>query len=348
MEKNYNIHNFVKFKIQYDEKWVFNNILEHYGGYISEKVEDPDFIVKLGTYRPSEKVLLDKQFFCTDERYIMGPNYFECLSDTYKIAKWSFRLTNLSGTIIAEIGANAAGYLYMAGLVIDLLIEVFSCMKHAPMLHASYTAQNNNGLLIAARGGGGKTSLALHLVEEYGFKLLSDNFTIIHQGEGWGYQTPLNVFGYNINSEIKSSFTTNKKLEFFAKRMLYLLSGGYFKLFTRVNPQVLYHGKMVDSCQIKAMILLIPYTGKEVKIEEALLPDILSQLVINQKLDFQYYHDYALEHQFFFDAPIFRHWERYSLELLNNLGEGLKVYKVLVPVGKPQPYAEEILGRLKL
>lgn len=349
MEKNYNIHDFVKFTIQYDDKWVFRNILEHYEGYLSEEGSEPDFIVVLKTSWPNKDWRQgEDRCFCTDGRYIMGPDYFECLLDSYKIAKWSFRLTNLSGPIVAEIRANSAGFLYMTGLVIDFLIEVYACLKHAPMLHASCAAKNNNGLLIAARGGGGKTSLALHLVEKYGFKLLSDNFTMIHQGGGWGYQTPLNIFGYNLNNEIKKSFTINQQVEFFAKKMLCLLTGGYFKLFTRVKPEVLYRGKMVESCQIKAMVLLIPYTGKEVVMEETCLEDIMSQLVINQKLDFQYYHDYALEHQFFFDVQFFRHWERYPEELQENLSEGIQVYKVLLPVGNPQPYAEEILGRLKI
>ncbi len=353
MEQYYNLHGFVKFTIQYDDKWYFKNILEHYDGYRSEEGAEPDFIVKLQTgfrdrkHRNRQRGTGDENFFCTDGRFVLGPDSFECIADRYKIARWSFRLTNLSGIIVAEIWANQAGFLYMAGLVIDFLIEVFSCLKHAPMLHAACVAKDNEGLLIAARGGGGKTSLALHLVEQYGFKLLSDNFTIVRQGDGWGYQTPLNVFGYNLSREIKDSFTRTQQFEFLAKRMLHFLTGGYFKLFTRVRPEVVYGGKTTDHCRIKNLALLIPYTGKELEMEETCLPDILDRLVINQMLDFQYYHDYALEYNFFFATPFFRHWERYPLELQENLA-ALKVYKVLLPIGKPRPYAEALLRKLEM
>jgi hypothetical protein len=64
--------------------------------------------------------------------------------------------------------------------------------KGFPMVHSACLVKDGRGVLVAARGGGGKTTLVLRWLED-GNPFLSDDYSILAPGKVLSYVTPLRI-----------------------------------------------------------------------------------------------------------------------------------------------------------
>ena len=203
---SYSIHNVVKFKV-IDNLSPFTDILNdsdmEYGNMRYNEYNDKfDFIVYLGSFKPK----INDCYIIAD-KYFIKRNYFLLRNEFFhKFAKWNVEISNFDedGKIIMRIQTNPFGSMFITNLI-NSLINFKLNQKGYSFIHASCICREKggNGYIFSSPGGGGKTLIALGFAEEK-FKLLGDNFIIIHKGKILGFHSPLNIFTYNLTPFINS------------------------------------------------------------------------------------------------------------------------------------------------
>lgn len=337
-EKYYNIHGIVKFKIVNTTpfEWQFSNIYGAYKNFETDEIDNFDFVVYLGKFTPS-----NQDCYILEDKYYVREDYFYCKKASYKFTNWEFEMYGFEdGATTVRISSNLLGYMWMSGFIIEFLIHHKMNEKGYPIVHASCVSRDNRGFLFTARGGGGKTTIALNFVEK-GFKLLGDNFVILHQGNVLSYFSPLNIFTYNLAPIVKKNFGTKNKVIHGVKELFYKATRGYIKIFTKINPKEIFPELTVDETKLNAVFLLLP--REEVQIEKIDKTKLCDHLVINQKLDSLFFLEYISEYSYVHpESKLATYWKRYRENLERNLPEGIPIYKVEVP----QKYDEKVFEKI--
>ena len=337
-ERYFNIHDIIKFKIITKDIFggKFKNLYGQYKNFEVEKRDDLDFIVYLGDFTPNNQnsTILEGKYYVKDD-------YFYCARDSYKFTNWKFELSGFdNGNTAVRISSNFSGYLWMAGFIIDFLIHYKMNKKGFPIVHASCVSQDNKGFLFSARGGGGKTTIAINLLDK-GFKILGDNFVILHKGNVLSYFSPLNIFTYNLAPIMKKNFGIKRRVILILKELVYKATGQYIKIFTIVNPKEIFPNLMLNNTELNTIFLLLP--KDDILIEEIDKETLIKRLVINQKLDTSFFLEYISEYSYMFpDSELATHWKRYEENLNRNLSNNIKIYKMQVP----QKYDENVFERI--
>lgn len=328
VEKFYNIHNFVKFKIVTPNTniWRFKNIFGSFENFEVDTIDDYDFIVHLGKFIP-------KIHDCTisEGKYYIRENYFFCNEDSYKMAKWSVELQGLEDHITTvKISSNVFGYLWMSGFIIEFLIHYKLNLKGISIIHASGLTQSGQGILFSARGGGGKTSISLNLLDR-GYKLLGDNFVILKNGEIFSYLSPLNIFFYNLTGILKHTITGRSKIDLKFKYFFYLFTNKNIKIFSKINPKQLFPERTAEESRLNQIILLIP--KEKFEWEKISKSALIKKLQINQLMDTFFFSNYIFEYSYFFpDSPLSHYWDTYLENLDKNISDECKCKQAEVPL----------------
>lgn len=337
-ERYYNIHDIVKFKIVNTNhfKWQFSNIYEAYKNFETERMDNLDFIVYLGKFTPS-----NQDCYIINNKYYVKEDYFYCERDSYKFANWEFEMSGFEdGFTTVRISSNFIGYMFMSGFIIEFLIQYKLNEKGFSIVHASCVSRDNRGFLFSARSGGGKTTIAMNLVEK-GLKILGDNFVILHQGDVLSYFSSLNIFTYNLVPIVKRNFGIKNKIILGLKELLYKTTLGYIKIFTKVNPKEVFSELTVDETKLGTVFLLLP--RREVKIEKIDKNELCEHLVMNQKLDTLLFLGYISEYSYTFpESKMGTYWNRYKVNLNRNLPGNISFYKIEVP----QKYDKKVFEKI--
>ena len=338
-ERYYNIHDIVKFKIVNTNhfKWRFSNIYVAYKNFETERMDNLDFIVYLGKFTPSHQ-----NCYIINNKYYVKKDYFYCKRDSYKFGKWEFEMSGFeNGITTVRVSSNFIGYMFMSGFIIEFLIQYKLNEKGYPIVHASCVSRNNRGFLFSARSGGGKTTIAMNLVEK-GFNILGDNFVILHQGDVLSYFSLLNIFTYNLAPIVKRNFGTKNKVILGLKELFYKATLGYIKIFTKVNPKEIFPELTVEETKLNTVFLLLP--GRGMKIEKISKGELINHLVMNQKLDTLSFLEYISEYSYVLpESKLATHWKRYEENLKANLPDNIPFYKVEVPQKYDKKVFEKIL-----
>jgi len=339
IEKFYNVNNIIKFKIINNLGFLdkyFDNLVIQYKNFESTNIDNFDFTVYIGRFTPS-----NERCYILDDNYYIKNNYFYCKNDMYKTAKWSFEIKNFeSGNMEARISSNVFGRFFISGFLIDFLIHYKMTEKGYPFIHASGVSKGNSAFLFVGRSGSGKTSIALNFVER-GFYYLGDNFIILHKGHALSFLSPLNIFTYNLSPIIRKNIK-NKNLILKIKSLVYKLTLGYVKIFTKINVHDIFPDSIIKQSKIKSIFLILP--KKELNIKKIEKNELIDHIVMNQKLEFQYFINYLLEYSYMFPDSKFseNHWKKYREMLKNNLNDDISIYRVEVPQSYDQSIFDEI------
>jgi hypothetical protein len=327
-EKYYNIHDIVRLKIV-DQNHFFNRLLSNvfiqYENFESQGTQAPDIVAFLGEYIPANEACS-----IVDDKYFVKNDYVYCSGDSHKRARWTFELSGFEGhQTVIRISHNVAGGIFVQGVLLDFLIKYELNRRGFPMIHASAVSRDNRAYAFAARSGGGKTTIALNLLE-HGFRILGDNFVILNDGVVRSYLSPLNLFTYNLVPTIRAKMGSKDILLLRLKALLYRITAGYAKLFTKINPQDAFPDSVIDSAPLDMLFVLIPrerFNAELISKEE-----VIGHLMANQKLDFLNFIKYASEYSFVFpESRLATHWETYEDNLQKNLGDDVAFVKVEVP-----------------
>ena len=337
-ERYYNIHDIVKFKVVSSSLFErqFSNIYESYKNFETEKIDNPDFNVYLGKFTPS-----NHDCHIIQDKYYIKENYFYCTKDSYKVIKWEFEMAGFEGdNTTVRIHSDFIGYMFMAGIIIDFLIRFKMNEKGYPIVHASCVSKDNHGFLFSARSGGGKTTIALNLVEN-GFKFLGDDFSILHNNAVLSFLSPLNIFTYNLSPVIRRNFGVKNKVILGLKELLYKMTLGYIKIFTMINPCDVFPDLIADKSKLDGIFLIIP--KEEFYIEKIGKDELIEHLIMNQKLNSLFFLKYISEYSYIFpESNLSTHWDRYKENLKMNLPDNIPVYTVEVP----QKYDKKIFEKI--
>ncbi|MGF7119186.1 hypothetical protein [Methanobacterium oryzae] len=331
IEKFYTVHGIVNFKIIHEKKfkWKFNKIHEQYENFKIKNVDkdDIDFVVYLGNFVPENNECL-----IIDDNFYIKKDYFYCKKDTYKFTKWQFEISGFeSKRANIKISSNFMGYRSMVGFIIDYMIFYKLNEKGFSMIHASGISKENKGNIFAARGGAGKTTIALNLMEE-NFNFLGDNFVLLKKGKVMSFLTPLSIFTYNLSKNVSGTLTFKDKLNFEFKKIIYKITGGYIKIFTKVNVKNIFKDKIVNKTNLENIFVLVPHD--EFKLEKIDKDELINYLVLNQKMDLINFMKYIIEYSYIFPESRFaKQWILYKQNLKDNLclSNDLNIYKLEIP-----------------
>ena len=325
-EKNYNIHDIVTFKIVKETNILDNllsNIDREYKNFETEKLSNPDITIYIGNFTPS-----NRDCYILDDTYYIKEDYLYC-KDSYKLAKWEFEISRFEGgNMTVHISNNLIGSMFISPLI-DFLISFKINEKGYSLVHSSCVSKNNHAHLFPARSGGGKTVTSLYLVEK-GFDFLGDNFVILDEGSVLSFLSPLNIFTYNLAPIIKNNLELKTRIIISLKYLLYKMTLGYAKIFTKINVKSIFPKTIIDKSKLDSIFLLMP--KEEFCIEKMDKYGLINHLVMNQKLDSLSFLKYMLEYSYMFpDSNLATHWHRYKENLRKNLGEDRPIYKIEVP-----------------
>ncbi|MFC1906261.1 hypothetical protein ACFLV9_00225 [Chloroflexota bacterium] len=326
VERNYSIHNVISFKIV-TKTGLINRLLSNvdieYENFKSMQTDEPDFTVFLGDFSPS-----NNNSYILDDSYYIRDEHLYC-KDSYKIANWKLQLEGFDqGKITAHISHNIFGGMRIS-LIIDFLIRFVMNEKGYPFIHGSCVSKDDHAYLFPAVSGGGKTVIALNLVER-GYNFLGDNFTIIHNNRALSFLSPLNIFIYNLSPRIKRYLGMKNRTILELKNILYKLTLGYAKIFTKVNVREVFQDQVVDSSGLSAICLLIPKEKLQVKRMDK--EELIEHLVVNYKAEANSCLEYTLEYSYMFpQSKLSRHWDRYRENLDRNISDSIPTYMVEVP-----------------
>ncbi|MEN3052320.1 MAG: hypothetical protein ABC606_00785 [Candidatus Methanosuratincola petrocarbonis] len=317
----------MKFKIIVNDSslWRYNNIFEHYENYESGPIADLDFIVSLGDFIPS-----NTNCQIIENNYYIRKDYFYCKGDSYKFTKWSFEIFGLDkSSSLIKISSNASGYLWMCGFIIEFMLHYKLALKGYSIIHASGICDGNKGMIFSARGGGGKTTLALHSLEN-NFKLLGDNYIILHKGKILNYLTPLNIFYYNLAPIIKNNLTWKDILDLKLRSFLYKITNNYIKIFKKININTICPELVTNNVSASILILLIQGNNFNVKILNKIC--FCRHILYNQKLETLLFIPYIEAYSYVFpNSPLAKYWSFYLENLIHNLPDDAKFLLVTLP-----------------
>lgn len=338
IEKYYNIHNIIKFNVV--DKNTFcgkGNFYKEYENFETvEKIDELDFTVYFEKFTPS-----NQSCYITEEKYYIKEDYFYCKSDSYKFGKWEFEMSGFeSNNLTIRYSSNLIGYFFTSQFIIDFPVHFKLNEKGYSIVHGSCVSKDNRALLFTARGGAGKTTIALNLMER-GFNLLGDDLTILNKGSVIGFLSPLNIFTYNLAPIVREKLGIKNKAVLELKNLLYKITGGNIKLFMQINANDIFKESITDESELKSIFFLIP--KDRFRVDHMNKKELIECLLINQKLDTPFFHSYLLEYSYMFpESKLSRYWERYKENLERNLPDDIPTYKVEVP----QKYDSEVFEKI--
>lgn len=310
---------------------LFNNFDRHYENFKSNgDLEDCDLVIEIGEFTPQ----LDNSFNVGDGKYYFKENYLYVSKEQYKGAKWKFEINGLNTQkTVAKIDCNSLGRIFITGNVIDFLIHQKLLQKGYCIIHASAVSKNNEAVIFSSRGGGGKTTIALEMAEN-GFSFIGDNYVILHEGNILSFPTSLSIFSYNLAPVVYKNLYFKEKCEINIKKIVYTLTGGYAKFFTKVNPKRIFKN-FASLSRLGSALLIIPKLdsfNKDPKLKEVIFEEFIEQLKYNFMLEFPFFNRYIEEYSYFFPHNDFSlHWDIYQKSLLDNFPKNISVFKIIVP-----------------
>jgi len=347
-EKFYSINGVVNFALTGSRKFASS---VRYRNYLSDHVSrhDLDFVISLGTFNAN---LQNCQIL--DDKYYVKYNYLYC-KDEYKLLKWEIEISNFEKEWPISVNLNitprlmknsAIAHALIEGFIVDAMIHHILTEKGYALLHASCVSRNGRGLLFLARGGGGKTTMALRLLK-LGFRFVSDNFTILSPSKkAMGFVEPLNIFTYNLDDAVYGRMNVSQKFGLKFRHLLYKLSNGYLKIFTRLDPYEVFKDKIEEKeIEIDSIFLLLP--NKDLvspKLHELPKDELIKHIHLNQRLEFPYFDEYLSAYSYAFpNSSLSSHWEKYKRNLTNNINKDVSIYKIEVPKSYDRSVFNKIL-----
>ena len=292
-----------------------------------ENKTPPGFTVEIGSFHPDKTNCIR-----LDEDYYIKEGYLFYSDRSLKLGgRLDFDVAGLDDlSLHIRIYANLQATPFIAGKVIDFFINYKLLGSGYSIVHASAVSLEGKGLLFSGRGGGGKTTFALTAVQEDGYNYLGDNFILCKDGELLCFPTDLNIFSYNIQSSIWNILSPLERFNFVIKKFIYVLSRGYIKIFTSVNPERILQKRVINKATLVNFMSLM--TANSYVLNSTNRLKIIERTLSNHKLEFYPFIRHTNEYGYLFPNSVFsRHWEIYRDRLSANLPEHVLYFDVCVP-----------------
>ena len=328
----YSIHGFCTFDILDASGRLMKALMDVQHRYQCFRTEydpavSPDLRVTIGDFEPDTAG-------CTklDDIWWVKEGYLYHRGEIYKMgAGWSFDVSGLDGDKLElRIAANAQGRPFIAGKIIDAFIFYLLQQRGSSLLHASAVARDGEAFVFAARGGGGKTTLALAAAFQNGMAFMGDNFVILNDGVVYSYLSDLNMFGYNLHPLIWENLNPFERVRFRALAVVYRLTLGYIKVFSAVSPLRFLQASLCASSRMEKLNLMQTHTA----FSQATLgrEDLIASMTSNMKLEFFSFVRHAAAYACIFpDSALATLWDAYAETLAANLPKDAALQLITIP-----------------
>lgn len=206
-------------------------LLGRYAAYRAEPSGRPDLVVNFGPFPPDTA-----DAYRVDDRIWVKQDYLACVQ-RYKIARWSLEIKGLEqDRTELNIDANPPARVVVAGETVPALIRYKLARKGAVLVHGSAVEKDGLALVFAGRSGAGKTITAARYLGR-GWRHLSDDSCILHQGMVYSFIQPLSIrFTYDVDALFRSPFTLGEKAAIAARKALSMATLGRINLLTSLAP----------------------------------------------------------------------------------------------------------------
>jgi hypothetical protein len=343
-KKYYNVHDIIKFNIEINSPFekLFGNTELQYRSFEVNSVDSIDFSIYIGHFNPDTQ-----DCHILDDNYYIKSNYLYVKNDSYKLAKWHLELSGIDGSSLnVKVDGNPFAYMFFSGYIIDFLIHYMLNKKGYTIIHSSGVSTNDKCVLFSARGGGGKTTISLNLVDA-GYKFMGDNFIVLNSGSAFSFCSPLNIFNYNLTGLVKKNLSLKENILLTIKNIIYKFTFGYVKLFLKIHPDTILAGGLTKVATINALFLIIPTNQNTFTLKIIEEKALIKHLVWNQQLEFSYFIKYLLAYSYIFPNSDFSlHWNNYEKNLSLNL-ESVPKYVINVPLKYDSEAINHILEIVK-
>ena len=342
MEKYYNVHDIVTFKI-IENIGLLGRLL---GGdselrdFESIRMVKPDFTVYFGKFTPH-----NQDCYFIDEKYYIKENYLYC-KDSYRHVKWELEMSGFErGNMVVCLNCNLPGKMFASDLIINHLIWLKLNEKGYPIIHGSGVSKDGKAYVFAGQGASGKSSIALNLIER-GFKLLGDHFVILNNGYVMSYPSPLHIMSFNIIPPVKENMSLKHKVFFYSNELLFKLAGR--GTATKINVKGIFPSLLEDKAKLHSIFLLLP--KEKFRVERMRREDLISHLVMNQKLEsLPSFIKYMVEYSYLFpQSNMATYWKRYEENLRRALSPEIEIFKLEVPRRYDAKTLNEILQKAEI
>lgn len=328
---NYAIHDIIKFQIKNSIgliKNYFDTASIQFQNFLSDNSPPYNLTVEIGPFSQENRscAIIDDTYYIADD-YI----YFK---DRRKLSKWEVEISGIEKSPRVKISTNFVGNITTPLNIVEFFIQYCLLKKGITVIHASGVGKGDECVLFPARSGGGKTTVALSLLDR-GFSYLGDNYIIVDKGVARNYICPLNIFTYNLLPIVENALSPRQRLSMFLKKSLYTITGGYFKIFEKINPVTIFSDLIANNYPIY-LICNLEVNNALCKDEVGLIhvsrEDLIKKLRYNMELDLLPFSKYIYSYGYVFPKSIFsRFWEMYEETLERNLLKDASIISIEVP-----------------
>lgn len=233
----YNIHNLLRVRV---ENLNLEPLLSH---FLTSKVGiEPDLTIKVGKFDPQP----------THNR-LMG--FY--LGQNVLIEKRKFGSLQLIDMLEKTELDATRGYVRLRPFLclIENILGLKLLTRNHALVHSSCLSANEQGYLICAWSGTGKTMVAIKLVKEVGLNFLSDDLTIINDS-GEAYCFPKDV-RLSLAHAKEFGLGNRVKLKLLLGELVNRVPYGTMKIFHNVPvSKIVENSEKVKQCEIRKVIML--------------------------------------------------------------------------------------------
>lgn len=345
--RSYSIHNLVGFQIKNSTGYTrqfFDTTQIQFRNFLSDNGSPYDFTVEIGPFSRQSRACA-----ITDDTYYISDNYMY-FTDKRKLSSWEVEITNIEDSPAIRIATNFVGNITAPLNFIEFFIQYCLLQKGVSIVHSSAVGKNGRCVLFPARSGGGKTTVALSFLDK-GFSYLGDNYIILDKGIARNYVSPLNVFTYNRLPVVERNLTSRQRISMFLKKRLYDITGGYFKIFEKINPACLFANFIEDDLDVGLICLLevnCALAGNELSVKNISRGHLIRKLRYNMELDLLTFSKYIYSYGYMFpNSSISKFWQLYEQLLEHNLPSDITALSIEVPLRWTGDAIDKILGLIK-
>ena len=278
-----------------------------------------------------------------DRRFIVGKDYFAC-EDTSKILWWKVEIRGWESPgepTRVRIDRNLFGSAALGSRITDCLIRHELCLRQAPAIHCCGTvSQSDNAYILSGRSGVGKSTIAMRLLDG-GFRLLGDNWVLVHQGQAKSFHLPINIHNYNVSPQFYRSLPARLKFDLWWKTQVRRASMGYLKKATHVILKDVSPDWLAEKAPLKRVFTFSQ--GKDFSIGPLDRQSGLKRLVANDMMDRDAYHRYMLAYATVCpDGPVANHWRTLLESLSVAMPPAVEFVDVVVPRRVTVKHVDEV------
>jgi hypothetical protein len=329
---NYNIHNILKFQIA-SNKWhdIARNLNLPFSFFeIKDKLNNPDIILNVGKFTPS-----NKGCYFIDHKYHIKQNYFYCKDSDGRVS-WEVEIFGFEdGNTVINFDSKFLGpeslifphLLLPQEMILKPMIAYKLSQKGFFLVHAGGVSRENYAYIFAGRGGSGKTSLILDFVNS-GYKYLGDDWVILNK-EKRVLCFPVNLGQFSFSK--KTGILVTESHSSFLDKIRFLWYLHYLPNYDNVP--------LVKSSYLKALFLVSKANNPTANVKLTNTKEATSILLSNNIAEymtspsimgrnFGRFYTYMLAYSFVFpNNKIARYWNGLGTKL-KEIVKGIPIYEI--------------------